>query len=34
MHEKFGFTVVGTQREVGFVDETWVDVTIMQCLLD
>ncbi len=34
MHAKFGFTIVGTQNEVGFVDGNWVDVTIMQCLLD
>lgn len=33
MHAKFGFTIVGTQTEVGYVDDTWVDVTIMQCLL-
>ena len=33
MHEKFGFTIVGTQNEIGFVDDQWVDVTIMQCLL-
>lgn len=33
MHAKFGFTIVGTQNEVGFVDGSWVDVTIMQCLL-
>ncbi|MDE2995474.1 MAG: GNAT family N-acetyltransferase [Bacteroidota bacterium] len=34
MHRKFGFTVLGTQKEVGFVDDRWVDVTIMQCVLD
>lgn len=34
MHEKFGFTIVGTQQEVGYVNGAWVDVTIMQCLLD
>jgi len=33
MHAKFGFTEVGTQKEVGYVDGKWVDVTIMQCLL-
>ncbi|MDA0874969.1 MAG: GNAT family N-acetyltransferase, partial [Bacteroidetes bacterium] len=33
MHRKFGFEVVGTQKEIGNVDDTWVDVTIMQCLL-
>ncbi len=30
MHEKFGFEIVGTQREIGFVKEEWRDVTIMQ----
>lgn len=30
MHEKFGFEIVGTQREIGFVDGAWRDVTIMQ----
>ena len=33
MHRKFGFEIVGTQREIGYVDDTWVDVTIMQCIL-
>lgn len=33
MHAKFGFTEVGTQKEVGYVDGQWIDVTIMQCLL-
>lgn len=33
MHAKFGFTVVGTQREVGFVEGAWVDVTIMQYII-
>lgn len=30
MHEKFGFEIVGTQREIGFVNGEWRDVTIMQ----
>ena len=34
MHEKFGFTIVGTQQEVGYVDGRWIDITVMQCLLD
>lgn len=34
MHEKFGFTIVGTQNEVGHVDDKWIDVTIMQCVLN
>ena len=33
MHERFGFTVVGTQSEIGFVDGQWRDVTIMQLIL-
>lgn len=33
MHRKFGFEIVGTQKEIGYVDDAWVDVTIMQCLL-
>ena len=33
MHRKFGFTVVGTQQEIGEMDGRWIDVTIMQCLL-
>jgi len=34
MHAKLGFTVVGTQRDVGYMDGSWIDVTIMQCLLE
>ena len=34
MHERFGFSVVGTQTEIGRVDGEWVDVTIMQLVLD
>lgn len=30
MHEKFGFEMVGVQREIGFSDGRWQDVTIMQ----
>jgi len=33
MHRKFGFTIVGTQQEIGEMDGRWIDVTIMQCLL-
>jgi phosphinothricin acetyltransferase len=33
MHQKFGFETVGTQREIGFVNGTWQDVTIMQLVL-
>jgi phosphinothricin acetyltransferase len=34
MHERFGYEIVGTQREVGYKDGRWQDVTIMQCLLE
>ncbi len=30
---KLGYTIVGTQREIGFVDHKWVDVVIMQLLI-
>ncbi len=30
MHEKFGFEMVGIQREIGFSDGRWQDVAIMQ----
>ncbi len=30
---KLGYTIVGTQREIGFVDDKWVDVVIMQLLI-
>jgi phosphinothricin acetyltransferase len=33
MHERFGFTIVGTQSEIGLVDGVWRDVTIMQLIL-
>jgi len=33
MHEKFGFTIVGVQNEIGRVEGKWIDVTVMQCLL-
>lgn len=32
MHEKFGFEMVGVQREIGYSDGQWQDVVIMQCL--
>jgi len=34
MHEKFGFRTVGVQNEIGFVEGNWIDVTVMQCILD
>lgn len=34
MHERFGYEIVGTQREIGYKNGQWQDVTIMQCILD
>ncbi len=34
LHRKFGFSLVGVQREAGRVDGVWRDVAIYQCLLD
>ena len=33
LHEQLGFEVVGTEREVGYKFERWVDVTWMQKML-
>lgn len=32
-HEKFGYELVGIQKEVGFMDGKWRDVAILQCVL-
>ena len=32
-HERFGFELVGVQREIGFLGGKWRDVSIMQCIL-
>ncbi|NEQ49282.1 MAG: N-acetyltransferase [Leptolyngbya sp. SIO3F4] len=32
-HQRYGFEVVGIQKEIGFMDGTWHDVVIMQCIL-
>ncbi len=32
-HEKFGYTTVGVQKEIGFLNNEWEDVMIMQKLL-
>jgi len=32
-HENFGFTIVGQQHKIGFVNGEWQDVTIMQYLI-
>lgn len=34
LHRKFGYELVGIQREVGYVDGQWHDVAILQRLLD
>lgn len=34
MHERFGYELVGVQREIGFVEGKWLDVAILQCILD
>jgi phosphinothricin acetyltransferase len=34
LHRKFGFELVGIQREIGFHEGRWIDVAILQCLLD
>lgn len=33
-HRSCGFTLVGIQNEVGYVDGVWRDIAIMQCVLD
>jgi L-amino acid N-acyltransferase len=33
LHERFGFELVGRQREVGYKFERWLDVTLMQKML-
>ena len=32
-NQKLGYEIVGTQREIGYVDGRWQDVTIMQLLI-
>lgn len=32
-HERFGFELVGIQKEIGYMNGTWYDIAIMQCLL-
>ncbi len=32
-HQRFGFEIVGIQKEIGFMNGTWHDVAIMQCIL-
>jgi len=33
-HERFGYRLVGVQKEVGYLAGRWRDVSILQCLLD
>ena len=33
-HERFGYEVVGVQREIGFIGGEWRDVAILQCILE
>lgn len=33
-HQRHGYTTVGVQNEIGHMDGKWVDVTILQKLLD
>ena len=32
-HQRFGFEMVGVQKEVGYLGGAWRDVAIMQCIL-
>ncbi len=32
-NQKLGYEIVGTQKEIGYVDSQWQDVTIMQLLI-
>ena len=33
-HQKFGFKIVGIQKEIGFYEGQWHDVAIMQLIVD
>ncbi len=33
-NKKFGYEIVGVQREIGYQDGRWIDVVIMQLVLD
>ncbi len=33
-HERFGFTLVGIQKEIGYLNSTWQDIAILQRVLD
>lgn len=34
LHKTCGFSLVGIQKETGHVDQKWIDVAVMQCLLN
>lgn len=34
LHERFGFALVGVERDVGYKFERWLDVIVMQALMD
>lgn len=34
LYEKFGFELVGIQREIGFVEGVWKDIALYQRLMD
>lgn len=34
LHQRFGFEIVGVEREVGYKFERWIDVTWMQKMLE
>ena len=34
LHKTCGFSLVGIQKEIGHVDQKWIDVAVMQCLLN
>ncbi|MBL7978974.1 MAG: N-acetyltransferase [Bacteroidetes Order II. Incertae sedis bacterium] len=32
-HERFGYRIIGIQEQVGFMNGSWQDVAILQCIL-
>ncbi len=33
-HQQFGFEVVGVQKEIGYIQESWQDIIIMQLVMN
>ena len=33
-NEKLGYTIVGTQKEVGYKNNTWQDIVVMQYIIE